>query len=233
MLRLDVNAYVKSLLARDEIEEGEGLRLFTGEITAHEAGLAKILETVPTTQVVGPFRVNTSHVREFLVAKYDTLIERCKQLVADVPKRVCAGSTGGTRSLAKLVNAGGGSGVGQGCSRPRGDDPADVQPAEGGAERGVPVYWTRSRRMRAPSDEDSRSCWRRRSSSRGSARGHRQAGRGAERGAHAQVPGGPGGGAGRLLEPRASSPSACRSSEVVTDIQDGGDREAVEEMTRI
>ena len=26
----------------DEIEEGEGLRLFTGEITAHEAGLAKI-----------------------------------------------------------------------------------------------------------------------------------------------------------------------------------------------
>ena len=89
VLRLDVNAYVKSLLARDEIEEGEGLRLFTGEITAHEAGLAKILETVPTTQVVGPFRVNTSHVREFLVAKYDTLIERCKQLVADVPMRVC------------------------------------------------------------------------------------------------------------------------------------------------
>ena len=89
VLRLDVNAYVKSLLARDEIEEGEGLRLFTGEIAEHEAGLAKILNTVPTTQVVGPFRVNTSHVREFLVAKYETLIERCKQLVADVPMRVC------------------------------------------------------------------------------------------------------------------------------------------------
>ena len=89
ILRLDINAYVKSLLARDEIEEGEGLRLFLGEIASHRAGLASIVNTVPRVQRLGAFRVQTHHVREFLIAKYENLIERCVQLVADVPMRVC------------------------------------------------------------------------------------------------------------------------------------------------
>ena len=177
------------------------MRLFLGEIASHRAGLASIVNTVPRVQRVGAFRVQTHHVREFLIAKYENLIERCVQLVADVPMRVCEEVCRVYKEFsAKLVTPA--------------EDPESVKDVRDHADT-IPLtvnqqkvvldeaypYLDALEAMRRPLDdalgkllaaaqffprqlEDSA----------------KRVVEDTERRADAQVPGGPGGGAGRLLE---------------------------------
>ena len=64
------------------------MRLFPTQVRGHTENLAHVKEMLPATMTVGPFQVNSTGLREHLLAKTGLLVAGCFDLLAAVPRGI-------------------------------------------------------------------------------------------------------------------------------------------------